>query len=822
MYSLVLSFYNDKLSRMRLFEDLVFSADEEDIMPLFSVDEENSGDASKIKEIPPVLPLLALRNTVLFPGVVIPITIGRKKSIKAVKKAFNSNKLIAVFSQKESSEENPSIEHLYAIGTIARIVKFLKMPDGNTTAIIQGQARCELQSLTPNEDYLEGHIRVLQDLSSKNDVEYQATISSIKDISKRIVELNPRIPSEAVTMLQNIKSDKFFMNFIASNLNVPVAKKQELMEVSEAKEKASMIHILVDEELRLLEVKSQIENKVRGDLERQQRDYFLNQQLKTIQEELGQNPKQAELIEIEKKAKKKKWPKHARKHFNKELEKAKRINPQVAEYSVTLNYLELMLDLPWDDVTKDNFDLKKVKAVLDKDHFGLDDVKERILEHLAVLKLKGDMKAPIVCLVGPPGVGKTSLGKSIASALDRKFVRMSLGGLHDESEIRGHRKTYIGAMPGRIIQSLRKAKSSNPVFILDEIDKIGKDFRGDPSSALLEVLDPEQNNTFHDNYLDLDYDLSKVLFIATANSLSTIQPALLDRMEIIEISGYSNEEKVEIAKQHLIPKLRKTHGLKAKDVKFNNKVLHKLIADHTRESGVRSLERTIGSVMRNIAKKVAMGSKYSPSLTEEEVEKILGVGRFSTGKELEENVPGVAVGLAWTRVGGDILFIESSLSKGKGKLTLTGNLGDVMKESAATALSYIKANSDILGIDEEIFEKKDIHIHIPEGAIPKDGPSAGITMLSALCSLLKNKEIKPAIAMTGEITLRGKVLPVGGIKEKILAAKRFGYQTIILSKDNEKDIKKINKAYLKNMKFKYVKNMAQVLEFALGMRVKKR
>jgi len=676
--------------------------------------------------------------------------------------------------------------------------------------------------LTPNEDYLEGHIRVLQDLSSKNDVEYQATISSIKDISKRIVELNPRIPSEAVTMLQNIKSDKFFMNFIASNLNVPVAKKQELMEVSEAKEKASMIHILVDEELRLLEVKSQIENKVRGDLERQQRDYFLNQQLKTIQEELGQNPKQAELIEIEKKAKKKKWPKHARKHFNKELEKAKRINPQVAEYSVTLNYLELMLDLPWDDVTKDNFDLKKVKAVLDKDHFGLDDVKERILEHLAVLKLKGDMKAPIVCLVGPPGVGKTSLGKSIASALDRKFVRMSLGGLHDESEIRGHRKTYIGAMPGRIIQSLRKAKSSNPVFILDEIDKIGKDFRGDPSSALLEVLDPEQNNTFHDNYLDLDYDLSKVLFIATANSLSTIQPALLDRMEIIEISGYSNEEKVEIAKQHLIPKLRKTHGLKAKDVKFNNKVLHKLIADHTRESGVRSLERTIGSVMRNIAKKVAMGSKYSPSLTEEEVEKILGVGRFSTGKELEENVPGVAVGLAWTRVGGDILFIESSLSKGKGKLTLTGNLGDVMKESAATALSYIKANSDILGIDEEIFEKKDIHIHIPEGAIPKDGPSAGITMLSALCSLLKNKEIKPAIAMTGEITLRGKVLPVGGIKEKILAAKRFGYQTIILSKDNEKDIKKINKAYLKNMKFKYVKNMAQVLEFALGMRVKKR
>ncbi len=807
---------------MRLFEDLVFSADEDEIIPLFSVEEQQTGDKTKHSKIPKVLPLLALKNTVLFPGVVIPITIGRKKSVKAVKKAFNSDKLIAVFSQKESTEENPGMEHLYQVGTVARIVKFLKMPDGNTTAIIQGQVRCELQGLTDNEDYLEGRIQVVDDMVPADDVEYQATVSTIKDISKRIVELNPRIPSEAVTMLQNIKSDKFLMNFIASNLNVSVAKKQELMDMTDSKEKASMIHLLVDEELRLLEVKSQIENKVRGDLERQQRDYFLNQQLKTIQEELGQNPKQAELIELEQKAKKKKWPKHARKHFEKELGKAKRINPQVAEYSVTLNYLELMLELPWNEITEDNFDLKKVKDVLDKDHFGLDDVKERILEHLAVLKLKGDMKAPIVCLVGPPGVGKTSLGKSIASALERKFVRMSLGGLHDESEIRGHRKTYIGAMPGRIIQSLRKAKASNPVFILDEIDKLGNNFRGDPSSALLEVLDPEQNNSFHDNYLDLDYDLSKVLFIATANSLSTIQPALLDRMEIIELSGYSNEEKVEIAKRHLIPKLRKTHGLKAKDVKFNNKVLHKLIADHTRESGVRSLERTIGSVMRNIAKKVAMGTKYAPSLQDADVDKILGVGRFASAKELEENVPGVAIGLAWTRVGGDILFIESSLSKGKGKLTLTGNLGDVMKESAATALSYIKANADGLGIDEEVFANKDIHIHVPEGAIPKDGPSAGITMLTALCSVFKGIEIKPAIAMTGEITLRGKVLPVGGIKEKILAAKRFGIETIILSKDNEKDIKKINKAYLKGMKFKYVKNMAQVLDYALGIRLKKR
>jgi len=822
MCSLFLSQYNDKLSGMRLFEDLVFSVEGDELLPLFSVSEENDGGKSKNGKYPSVLPILALRNTVLFPGVVIPITIGRKKSIKAVKKAFNGDKFIAVFSQKEHTEENPDIDQLYKIGTVAKIVKFLKMPDGNTTAIIQGQVRCSLESLKDNDEYLEGEVNIAKDLVPANDVEYKATISAIKDISKRIVELNPRIPSEAVTMLNNIKNDKFLMNFIASNLNVSVAKKQDLMDISDAKEKATTIHQLVDEELRLLEVKSQIENKVRGDLERQQRDYFLNQQLKTIQEELGQNPKQAELIEIEKRGKKKSWPAHAKKHFKKELDKAKRINPQVAEYSVTLNYLELMLDLPWDELTEDNFDLRKVKEVLDKDHFGLEDVKERILEHLAVLKLKGDMKAPIVCLVGPPGVGKTSLGKSIASALDRKFVRMSLGGLHDESEIRGHRKTYIGAMPGRIIKSLKKAKSSNPVFILDEIDKIGKDFRGDPSSALLEVLDPEQNNSFHDNYLELDYDLSKVLFIATANSLSTIQPALLDRMEIIEISGYSNEEKVEIAKQHLIPKLRKSHGLRAKDIKFNNKVLHKLIADHTRESGVRSLERTIGSVMRNIAKKVAMKTKYTASLSEEDLDKILGVGRFAKGKELEENVPGVAIGLAWTRVGGDILFIEASLSKGKGKLTLTGNLGDVMKESAATALSYIKANAESLGIKEEVFEKKDIHIHVPEGAIPKDGPSAGITMLSALCSVFRDKEILPAIAMTGEITLRGKVLPVGGIKEKILAAKRFGIKTIILSKDNEKDIKKINKAYLKNMKFKYVNNMSQVLEHALGFRVKKR
>ena len=806
---------------MGLFDNIRFNSEGGDFIPLFSVQEENEGDGTKDLKVPKTLPVLALKNTVLFPGVVIPITVARQKSIKAVKKSFSGDKMIAVFSQLEITEEDPNFDQLYSVGTVAKIIKFLKMPDGSTTAIIQGQRRCQLESLLDNDDFLEGEIRLLIDDQPTKDIEYDATISTIRDISKKIIELSPQIPSEAIVMLQNIKSDKFLLNFIASNLNVGISKKQELMLLGNAMEKAKTIHGLIDEELRLLEVKSQIENKVRGDLERQQRDYFLNQQLKTIQEELGQSPQHAELLELEAKSKKMEWPEYALKHFQKQFNKAKRINPQVAEYSVTLNYLELMLDLPWEKQTKDNFDLNNVKKVLDKDHFGLEDVKERILEHLAVLKLKGDMKAPIVCLVGPPGVGKTSLGKSIASALKRKFVRMSLGGLHDESEIRGHRKTYIGAMPGRIIQSLKKAKSSNPVFILDEIDKLGKNLRGDPSSALLEVLDPEQNISFHDNYLELDYDLSKVLFIATANSMSTIQPALRDRMEVIEISGYSNEEKVEIAKKHLIPKLRISHGLKAKDVKFSNKVLHKIIAEHTRESGVRSLERTIGSVMRNIAKNVAMNTKYDPSISVEDVDTILGVGRFSSDKLTKVNVPGVAIGLAWTRVGGDILFIEASLSKGKGKLILTGNLGDVMKESASTALSYLKANAQYLGIDEEVFEKKDIHIHVPEGAIPKDGPSAGITMLSALTSIFKGKALKQDIAMTGEITLRGRVLPVGGIKEKVLAAKRSGIKKIILCADNKKDIDKIESRYLKGLQFIYVDEMSEVLQHCLGIRMKR-
>ncbi|HRG42454.1 MAG TPA: endopeptidase La, partial [Saprospiraceae bacterium] len=647
-------------------------------------------------------------------------------------------------------------------------------------------------------------------------VEFNAIISSIRDYAKKIVELSPNIPSEANLMLKNIKNNGFLINFIASNMNLGVAKKQEILETDDYMAKAHLVMNVMNGELQLLEIKDQIESKVRGDLEKQQKEYFLNQQLKTIQEELGGNPQEEELNKLQQLADKKKWPKVAKEAFDREIIKARRINPQIAEYSVTLNYLELMLDLPWDDVTKDVFNLKKVKTVLDKDHFGLEDVKKRIIEHLAVLRLKGDMKAPIVCLVGPPGVGKTSLGKSIATALGRQFIRMSLGGLHDESEIRGHRKTYIGAMPGRILQSIKKAKSSNPVFILDEIDKLGKDFRGDPSSALLEVLDPEQNSTFHDNYLDLDYDLSRVLFIATANSLSSIQPALLDRMEIIDVSGYSLEEKIEISKRHLVPKQIKEHGLKANDVSLSPALIQFIIQKYTRESGVRTLDRTLAGVMRSVAKKVAMDETYNPKLTEQDVIEALGPIMYDNDLYMKVDLPGVAVGLAWTKVGGDILFIEASTSKGKGKLVLTGNLGDVMKESATTALSYIKAHAETFGIDPEIFEQTDLHIHVPEGAIPKDGPSAGITMLTAIISALKNKEVKPYLAMTGEITLRGKVLPVGGIKEKVLAAKRAGIKEIMLCEDNKRHVEQIPKEYIKDMKFTYVTKMDQVVQNALG------
>ncbi len=800
-----------------MFENMIFAEneDENEMLPMFSVTDEDEESVNKEK-YSETLPLLALKNTVLFPGVVIPITVGRDKSIKAVKRANRLNKTIAVISQKEVNTEDPKMEDLYPIGTIARILKLLKMPDGSTTVILQGRSRFQLLGLSQEDPFLIARIKPFKDVVPKSNLEFNAMISSVKDMAKKIIELSPQIPSESVVMLQNINNKGFLINFIASNLNIDVSKKQHLLENNDPLDKVKSIMGSMDKELQMLELKSQIERKVRGDIERQQRDYFLNQQLKTIQEELGQNPQQEDLLKLAERAKEKKWSPEVAKAFEKDLTRAKRMNPQVAEYSVILNYLELMLDLPWEEYTEDNFDLKKVKKVLDQDHHGLEDVKDRIIEHLAVLKLKGDMKAPIICLVGPPGVGKTSLGRSISNALGRKFIRMSLGGLHDESEVRGHRKTYIGAMPGRIIQSIKKAKSSNPVFILDEIDKIGKDFRGDPSSALLEVLDPEQNSTFHDNYLEHDYDLSKVLFIATANSLSTIQPALLDRMEIIQISGYSTEEKVEIAKKHLIPKQRKDHGIKANQVKLSNPIITKVIREYTRESGVRGLDRQIAGLMRGVAKRVAMEEEYNVSVQADEVKTYLGPAKFSKDKLAQINTPGVAVGLAWTRVGGDILFIEASLSKGKGKLTLTGNLGDVMKESATTALSYLKSNAEKFGIETDRFANTDIHIHVPEGAIPKDGPSAGITMLSALVSVFTGKKIKP-LAMTGEITLRGKVLPVGGIKEKILAAKRAGLKKVMMCEENRKHVEEINQNYLKGLQFIYVEQMEQVIKHAIGI-----
>ncbi len=803
---------------MSMFENWIMtpeSEDEPDFVPLFSLEEEDEAKAGEV--FPDKLPILPLKNTVLFPGIVTPITIGRDKSIRAVQKAYESNRLVGVLSQKDVKIENPSARDLYRIGTIARILKLLKMPDGSTTAILQGRKRFHLDDMETEDPYMIGHVHDIEYEQPKNKLEFRALISSIRDSARHIIELSPQIPSEAVVMLKNITNDNFLLNFISSNLGIKVHEKQAILEISNMMEKASQILRHMDSELQLLELKDQIEAKVRTDIEKQQRDYFLSQQLKTIQEELGQNPQEEEINALVERARKKKWPKPVQDTFVREINKIRRVNPQIAEYAIGLNYLETLLDLPWLDFTKDNFDLKRVKQVLDADHYGLSKVKERILEHLAVLKLKGDMKAPILCLVGPPGVGKTSLGQSIAKALKRKYVRMSLGGLHDEAEIRGHRKTYIGAMPGRIIQSLKKGKSGNPVFILDEIDKVGKDFRGDPSSALLEVLDPEQNTTFYDNYLELEYDLSKVLFIATANSLSTIQPALLDRMEIIPIAGYSLEEKLEIAKRHLIPEQRKEHGLKPNQVKISDKALTHIIRDYTAESGVRSLSREIGSVMRHIAKRVAMNEVIQMSVKPDDLRAILGPTKYSSDSYTEQQEPGVAVGLAWTSVGGEILFIEASLNKGGGRLQLTGNLGEVMKESASTALSYIKAHSEALGIDAETLDKTDIHIHVPEGAIPKDGPSAGITMLTALTSAFTKRPVKPYLAMTGEITLRGKVLPVGGIKEKILAAKRAGIKEVMLCRENQKHVEDIEPEYIQGLTFRYVDRMEQVLDVALGI-----
>ncbi len=810
---------NCNLLIMSMFENWLMpqqSDDEPDFVPLFSLEDDDEAKQGEV--FPDTLPVLPLKNTVLYPGIVTPITVGRDKSIRAVQRAYEDNRYIGVLSQKDVKIESPTSRDLYRIGTIARILKLLKMPDGSTTAILQGRKRFHLDEMLSEDPYMMGQVSTLEYEQPKNKLEFRALISSVRDAAKQIIELSPQIPSEAVVMLKNINNDNFLLNFIASNLGIKINEKQAILEISNLKEKAGAILHHMDAELQLLELKDQIEAKVRTDIEKQQRDYFLSQQLKTIQEELGQNPQEEEVNDLIRKATKKKWPKNVQETFAREINKLRRVNPQVAEYAIGLNYLETLLDLPWLDFTKDNFDLKRVKEVLDKDHYGLKKVKERILEHLAVLKLKGDMKAPILCLVGPPGVGKTSLGNSIARALKRKYVRMSLGGLHDEAEIRGHRKTYIGAMPGRIVQSLKKAKAGNPVFILDEIDKVGKDFRGDPSSALLEVLDPEQNTTFYDNYLELEYDLSKVLFIATANSLSTIQPALLDRMEIIEIAGYSLEEKVQIAKRHLIPEQRKEHGLKPNQVKLSDKALVKIVQNYTVESGVRSLNREMGSVMRYVAKRVAMDEPYELSIKPEHLHDILGPTKFDAEVYQEQQAPGVAIGLAWTAVGGEILFIEVSLNKGNGRLQLTGNLGDVMKESASTALSYIKAHAEQFGIDPDDFDKMDVHIHIPEGAIPKDGPSAGVTMLSAISSAFTHLPLKPYLAMTGEITLRGKVLPVGGIKEKILAAKRAGIREVILCKDNQKHVDEIEQEYIKGLTFKYVSRMEEVLELAIGLK----
>ncbi len=802
----MMNFQNSLKALQGMEEDIEF-------MPLITLEEEGDGKKDVFADVIPVLPL---RNTVLFPGVVIPITVGRDKSIKAVRDAYAADRFIGVIAQLDSNVEEPEFKDLHKVGTMAKILKMLKMPDGSTTAIIQGKVRFSIREFIASDPYFKATIDVLSDIPYLEDKQFEAMVSSLKEMAGNIIKLSPNIPTEASIMLRNIDSPGFLINFIANNLSIELKEKQKVLELNDLKERAQAVLVQLESEIQVLELKNKIQSKVRSDIEKQQKDYFLQQQLKTIQEELGSSDSiEKEIQNLRDRAAKKKWTKPVAEHFEKEVSKLQRMNPAAAEHGVILNYLELLLDLPWGVYTKDKFDLKRAKKILEQDHYGLEKVKDRILEYLAVLKLKGDLKSPILCFVGPPGVGKTSLGKSIGKALNRKYVRMSLGGLHDEAEIRGHRKTYIGAMPGRIIQSLKKAQTSNPVFVLDEIDKVGADFRGDPSSALLEVLDPEQNNSFYDQYVELEYDLSKVLFIATANSLATIQPALRDRMEIIDISGYSVEEKIQIAERHLIPKQLEAHGLKNKHVHFSKPVIQKIIEDYTRESGVRDLDRKLAGVMRSIAKDVALNERRSAELSLDDIKRILGIKRFDAEMYQEENPPGVAIGLAWTYVGGEILYVETLLSKGKGNLKLTGNLGDVMKESASTALTFIKSHADKIGIKQDDLDKKDIHIHVPEGAIPKDGPSAGVTMLSAIASAFSGRKVKKFLAMTGEITLRGKVLPVGGIKEKILAAKRAGMKEILLCRMNEKDISEINPEFIKGIVFHYVDDMMQVLEIAL-------
>lgn len=784
-----------------------------ELIPLMTTEDE---EVIKNESLPESLPILSLRNTVLFPGVVIPITAGRDKSIKLINDANKGSKVIGVLSQKDETVEDPKFEDLYRVGTVARILKVLKMPDGNTTVIIQGKKRFEIEEPVSDTPYMTAKIKDIKEIMPAVDhKEFKAAIESIKDLSLEIIKQSPSIPSEASFAIKNIESNSFLINFVSSNMGVSVVEKQKLLEINDLQQRALQTLKHMNVEFQRLELKNDIQSKVQSDMNQQQREYFLQQQIKTIQEELGGVSYEEEIEAMKKKAASKSWDKKTEQHFEKEIGKLQRMNPQVAEYSIQRNYLDLYLDLPWNHFSKDNLDLRRAQKILDRDHFGLEEVKKRIVEYLAVLKLRNDMKSPILCLHGPPGVGKTSLGKSIAEALGREYVRISLGGLRDEAEIRGHRKTYIGAMPGRILQSLKKAGTSNPVFVLDEIDKLSNSHQGDPSSAMLEVLDPEQNSAFYDNFLEMGYDLSKVMFVATSNSLNSIQPALLDRMEIINVNGYTIEEKVQIGKRHLLPKQLKEHGLSSKDLKIYQLQLEKIIEGYTRESGVRGLEKQIAKIVRYAAKNIAMETSYDSRVTNRDIIDVLGAPKLTRDHYENNNVAGVVTGLAWTRVGGDILFIESILSEGKGSMSITGNLGKVMKESATIAMEYIKANADHFGIKSHVFKDYNVHIHVPEGSTPKDGPSAGITMLTSLISLFTQRKVKKNLAMTGEITLRGKVLAVGGIKEKILAAKRAKIKEIVLSESNRHDIDEINSEYLKGLKFHYVTEMHEVIDVAI-------
>lgn len=785
-----------------------------EFIPLLSSEEEQR---MAEEEIPEELAILPLKNTVLFPGVVIPITVSRDKSIKLVREVYDDSRIVGVVSQKDADIEDPSFDDLNTIGTAAQIMKILKMPDGNTTVIIQGKKRIEIEELTSSDPYFMARVKPFETADKPSETEeFNALISTLKDLAIKIVKLSPNVPSDSAFALKNIESPVFLVNFISSNLNIDVQEKQKLLEIPDVETRANVVLEHLNKELQVVELKNQIHSKVKVDIDKQQRDYILGQQLKTIQEELGGSPHEEKVNELKERAGQKKWSQQVKDVFEKELSRLQRMNPAAMEYTVHLNYLETLVDLPWNEFTPDNFDLKKAQRILDRDHYGLEEIKDRIIEYLAVLKLKGDMKSPILCFVGPPGVGKTSLGKSIASALGRKYMRMSLGGLRDEAEIRGHRKTYVGAMPGRIVQNLKKAESSNPVFVLDEVDKVGyKNFSGDPSSALLEVLDPEQNSTFYDNYLEVEYDLSNIMFIATANTVSGIQPALRDRMEIIDLSGYIVEEKQEIARRHLIPKQLEAHGVKKSQLRFTKKVLERVIQDHTRESGVRSLEKVLAKIIRARARDIVMGNEKQPTLKVDELGNILGPEKYTREQTLLKDMSGVMTGLAWTPTGGEVLFVEVSLSRGKGNLSLTGNLGDVMKESATLAFEYLKAHAESLGVDPEVFHKYHVHMHVPEGATPKDGPSAGVTMFAALASAFTGRKVRPAVAMTGEVTLRGKVLPVGGIKEKILAAKRAGITRIILSKENRKNVEEINPLYLKGVEFSYISAMIEVVDLSM-------